>query len=145
MLSPCLACGEPTDGPRCGPCAYELEQITERPTREQRGYDKRWRRLSERARKLQPFCEDCGATTDLTADHSPEAWRRRARGLAVRLQDVAVVCQACNNRRGRARPSPGQPDPRGGTPCRTPGPPAGESDFAREIPYSETQALGGGE
>lgn len=142
-LSVCLGCGEPTEGTRCGPCAYDHEQDTERPTREQRGYDKAWRRLSERARKLQPFCLDCGATTDLTTDHSPEAWRRRARGLSVRLVDVDVVCQACNNRRGRARPSPGQPDPRGVTPCRTPGPPAGESNFASQFPHSETMVSGG--
>ena len=142
-LSVCLGCGEPTEGTRCGPCAYDHEQDTERPTREQRGYDKAWRRLSERARKLQPFCEDCGATENLTTDHSPEAWRRRARGLAVRLQDVAVVCGPCNNRRGRARPSPTDSDPRGVTPGQRPRPPAGESNFASQFPHSETMVSGG--
>ena len=143
MLSVCLGCGEPTEGTRCGPCAYDHERAIERPTREQRGYDKRWRRLSERARKLQPFCEDCGSTTNLTTDHSPEAWRRRARGLAVRLQDVSVVCVACNNRRGRARPSPADSDPRGVTPGQSPRPPAGESKCATVISDSETTIPGG--
>ena len=50
--------GQPTAGTRCP---------------EHRGYDRRWRVLSERARKLQPWCSDCGATEDLQADHSPEA------------------------------------------------------------------------
>ena len=142
-LSPCLGCGEPTEGTRCGPCAYKREQDAERPTREQRGYDRRWRRLSERARRLQRFCSDCGATDDLTTDHSPEAWRRRSRGLAIRLQDVDVVCVACNNRRGRARPSPSDSDPRGITPGQDARPPAGESEFAKVISDSETIVSGG--
>ena len=69
-----------------------------------RGYGSAWQRLSARARRLQPFCSDCGATDDLTADHSPEAWERVAAGLPVRLADVDVVCRGCNSRRGRARP-----------------------------------------
>lgn len=142
-LSVCLGCGEPADGTRCPECKAEHERTTGRPTREQRGYDKRWRRLSERARRLQRFCTDCGTAEDLTADHSPEAWARRARGLSIRLQDVEVVCRPCNSRRGRAKPHTGDSAPRGVTPGQRPRPPAGESEFAFHISHSETMVPGG--
>lgn len=74
-----------------------------------RGYDSRWRRLSERARKAQPWCLDCGSPYDLTADHSPEAWTRHELGLPLRLVDVDVVCRRCNSERGPAR-GPGTVD-----------------------------------
>lgn len=88
---PCLDCGQPTAGTRCP---------------EHRGYDRRWRVLSERARKLQSWCSDCGSTEDLQTDHSPEAWARIAAGKPVRLRDVDVVCGPCNRERGQARPEP---------------------------------------
>jgi hypothetical protein len=53
---------------------------------------------------MQGFCTDCRRTTDLTTDHSPEAWRRKAQGKPIRLVDVDVVCASCNARRGRQRP-----------------------------------------
>lgn len=114
MLStPCIDCGEPTkNGTRCETCSPRFNRV--QPARERthhapkaspakRGYDSAWRRLSERARRLQPFCSDCGARDDLQADHSPEAWERKERGLPIRLQDVDVVCGECNRKRGAAR------------------------------------------
>ena len=97
----CLDCGEPCTGPRCP----DHEQLGPR----RRGYDRTWQLLSERARRLQPFCSDCGTGEDLTCDHSPEAWARRARGQVIRLKDIQVFCRGCNTRRGRSRP--------GGSPC----------------------------
>lgn len=94
----CLECGQPSPEPRC----EDHARPTNRPSRAA-GYDAAWDRLSRRARRLQPFCSDCGATTDLTCDHSPEAWKRKERGLSIRLEDVDVVCRACNSRRGAAR------------------------------------------
>lgn len=102
LLKPCLSCGELSDEPRC----EQHRAIRIRLPKESssaRGYDYAWSQLSKRARKLQPFCSDCGRTDDLTADHSPEAWDRKRRGLIIRLQDIAVVCRACNTRRGAAR------------------------------------------
>lgn len=72
-------------------------------TTKERGYDARWQRLSKRARKLQPFCSDCGSPEDLTADHTIEAWRRYEQGKAIRLKDIDVVCRRCNSERGEAR------------------------------------------
>ena len=67
------------------------------------GYDYQWRKLSERARRMSPQCEDCGSPYDLTADHSVTAWERKAEGKVIRLQDIAVVCRRCNAERGAAR------------------------------------------
>lgn len=102
-LSVCLGCGEPTEGTRCPECRREHERAQERPGATARGYDAAWERLSRQARRLQRFCTDCGATEDLTVDHSPEAWRRQARGLSIRLCDVQILCRSCNSRKGAAR------------------------------------------
>lgn len=66
-----------------------------RPNTADRGYGSAWQRLSRQARELQPWCTDCGAEEDLTADH--------LRWPALSLDDVEVVCRPCNNRRGRLR------------------------------------------
>lgn len=101
MLKPCLVCGELASGTRCA--AHCLPHPPKTKSNKALGYDHRWRRLSERARRVQPFCSDCGTPDDLTTDHSPEAWQRR---LPIRLQDVYVV----GRKRGRARPpAPARP------------------------------------
>ncbi len=111
-LRPCVVCGEPTGSTRCA--SHTLTQ--RKANASARGYDTAWRKLSERARRLQPFCSDCGATEDLQTDHSPQAWQRKAGGHVIRLCDVEVVCGACNRTRGSARgrtPSHPLVDPRG--------------------------------
>lgn len=97
-LRPCLDCGIPADGPRC----TEHTIDTKAPAGA-RGYDGAWKRLSKRARKLQPFCLECGSTEDLQTDHTPEAWQRRAAGKPIRLEDVQVLCGPCNRAAGAAR------------------------------------------
>ncbi|BBY61157.1 hypothetical protein MSAR_42930 [Mycolicibacterium sarraceniae] len=97
-LRPCLDCGEPTSGPRC-----TEHTIDTKPTAHARGYDAAWTRLSKRARRLQPFCTDCGSTEDLQTDHTPQAWARKAAGKPIRLQDVRVLCGPCNRAAGAAR------------------------------------------
>lgn len=114
LRSVCSACGtvyeRERNGSRCPECrparartVGELAHERRRGSTRQRGYDQRWRRLSERARRLQPFCSDCGRPDQLTADHSPTAWERRAAGLPIRLEDIDVVCAPCNAERGPAR------------------------------------------
>ena len=103
----CITCGEPSEATRCTEHHRETRQARRgkpKLTAHQQGYDSRWTRLSKRARKLQPWCTDCGATTELQADHSPEAWERYYAGKAIRLQDIDVVCRDCNNARGQAHP-----------------------------------------
>ncbi|SMX82117.1 hypothetical protein BLIN9172_01733 [Brevibacterium linens ATCC 9172] len=101
-LQPCIECGELSEANRCN--THKLKHRGGKKAHATtRGYDHAWRKLSEQARAMQPFCEDCGAKTDLQADHSPEAWERHEKGLAVRLEDISVVCGDCNRRRGAAR------------------------------------------
>ena len=116
-LRPCLDCGAPSTGPRC-----DVHTVDTKPDATTRGYDAAWTRLSKRARRLQPFCTDCGSTEDLQADHTPEAWQRKAAGKPIRLQDIQVLCGPCNRTAGAARghtatrgktPSRPQPDPIG--------------------------------
>lgn len=101
-MKPCIVCGEPSPEPRC-------EQHSKRPSKTHkestnaRGYGHSWTQLSRRARRLQPWCSDCGTSEDLSCDHSPEAWRRVAAGKPIRLKDIDVVCIRCNIARGKAR------------------------------------------
>lgn len=114
LRSICSDCGvsfeRETSGAKCPECKPTRERTAKRiisesrrGTAKSRGYDAAWTRLSRRARRLQPFCTDCGRQDDLTTDHSPRAWARREAGLPVRLEDVDVVCRACNGDRGPAR------------------------------------------
>lgn len=98
-LTSCIDCGAPSPRAHCEQCRPGQRS---RPSRAA-GYDTAWDALSKRARRLQPWCSDCGTVDDLTCDHSPEAWQRKARGLPIRLADVDVVCRPCNSRRGSAR------------------------------------------
>ena len=107
MQTVCSTCGTPYErgASKRGRCPSCLPPDT-RPGKVNRlasGYDAAWTRLSSRARRLQPFCSDCGRLDDLTADHTPEAWQRKAAGLPIRLRDVDVVCRSCNTARGAAR------------------------------------------
>ena len=101
-MRPCIVCGEPSEETRCWTCARSHDT---KPSARLRGYDGAWDKLSQRARRLQPFCTDCGTREDLTADHSETAWERHDAGLAIRLEDIEVVCRPCNGRRGAARPT----------------------------------------
>lgn len=118
-LSPCLECGTPADGTRCTDCTrvHERTQPDRKGSAAARGYDWQWDQLSRRARRLQPFCSDCGATKDLQADHSEEAWERKALNLPLRLRDIDVVCGPCNRARGAQRPNERPP---GGIPAGQP-------------------------
>lgn len=127
-LRPCITCGEPSDGPRCP--EHTRDWRPKAPAAE-RGYDAAWERLSRRARRLQPWCSDCGATADLQLDHLPIAWERKAKRLRIRLGlDAQVVCGRCNRRRGAARPANTLVTPtRGVTPGRGRKHPRSEAKF----------------
>jgi hypothetical protein len=114
-MSPCLECGSPTNGSRC-----PEHTTAAKGTREARGYDAAWRRLSKRARRLQPFCLDCGSTEGLECDHTPEAWNRYEAGKPIRLQDITIRCGPCNRAAGAAR---GNAVTRGNAPSKPSQPP----------------------
>lgn len=122
MTKPCLVCGVPTDASHCTehqPAPWQHRESSARS----RGYSTSWDKLSRRARRLQPFCTDCGTTDDLQLDHTARTWERIDQGKVVRLKDTGgVVCGPCNVERGAARgrtddqgtgPSRGAPGPRG--------------------------------
>ena len=83
---PCLTCGTLTRNPgsRCRPCE-QAHQRTRNQTRTQ--YTGTWQATSRRARKAQPWCSICGATSDLTLDH----------------EHGQVECRSCNSSHRRNR------------------------------------------
>lgn len=101
----CLTCGEIAERSYCEEHFVEAQRAS-RPAvsgRRRTSGDSRWKRLSRKARKLQPFCSDCGATEDLQLDHTPETWQRIEDRLPIRLEHTGgVVCGPCNRARGDA-------------------------------------------
>lgn len=122
MLKPCIVprCGELSQQSRCP------EHRKDTRNKRERGYDWRWDQLSRQARRLQPFCTDCGATDDLQGDHTPEAWTRKAQSKPIRLRDIVVRCGPCNRAAGSARPGsrratqPGRGQPTDASPVGKP-------------------------
>lgn len=95
-LRPCLTCGTPSDGPRCTNCRPTDTRI--RKDKGQAAYDPVWRKLSIKARTMQPWCQDCGATADLTADHVLP--KSEFPELVHAIENIAIRCRSCNSRRG---------------------------------------------
>ena len=87
----CLGCGTKIPaGSRCPRCAHKANTAS-------RGYGAAWQRLARQAIRSHPWCVDCGATADLTADHLvPLALG----GQRLDPANVAVRCRSCNSRRG---------------------------------------------
>ena len=124
-MKPCIECGTPSPESRC-----DEHQLKDTRDKRERGYDWHWDQLSRRARRLQPFCTDCGRTDNLQLDHLPSAWERKAKGLRIRLGvDAEVVCGPCNVDRGSARPGSARAD-QGGHPEPTRSRPVGKAQRA---------------
>lgn len=130
-LKPCIVCGTPANGSRCPD-----HRTDHKPSARARGYNTAWDRLSKRARRMQPFCLDCGSTEDLQADHLPSAWQRKADGKPIRLQDIAIRCGPCNRAAGPAR---GNTVTRGDAPNEA----RQDSGGSRDSRYTSTQQLEG--
>lgn len=143
VMRPCIECGTVALATRCEDCEVEQQQRREehRGSARQRGYDSPWDRLSRKARRLQPFCTDCGSTVDLTCDHLPSAWERKAQGKPLRLADVDVLCGPCNKARGSSRRGTQRAlaQTRGGPPSDTPPGPPPEAKFGS---HSASEVVG---
>jgi 5-methylcytosine-specific restriction endonuclease McrA len=96
MQRPCIGCGSLIErGSRCGPCTPK------RKTRDtaHAGTDWRWRKISEKLRRLSPFCEVPGCTSkDLTVDHIIPVSERP--DLAKDELNCRVLCRSHNAARG---------------------------------------------
>lgn len=91
----CPGCGVlHSERGRCARCRREANWA--RGSSTARGYDKQHRKLRRLAIAQHPYCADCGATQDLTADHIVP----RSRGGQNVLSNYAVRCRRCNSRRG---------------------------------------------
>lgn len=132
-MTTCLQCGELSDQAYCA--EHRPAEAPKSQSTTERGYGHRWQKLSQRARRIQPFCSDCGTTENLTADHSPEAWERYYAGKTIPLSMIEVVCGECNNRRGPARPG-------GDRSTRSPRGPLWEAKY---LTNSILKDIGGGE
>lgn len=106
---PCIVCGEPGETTRCPEHTRPDTRPRDRVTRNNNA---RWKNLSRRLRRQQPFCSNCGTTTDLTVDHiTPLA----DGGDPYDLDNLDVLCRSCNSAKGR-----------GDTPGRAPSPARGQ-------------------
>jgi 5-methylcytosine-specific restriction endonuclease McrA len=104
-MKPCLACGEPSEGSRCDEHRAEQENAREsRRNVEHPAYGNRtrWKNASRRARAAQPWCLDCGATSNLSVDHIIP-FRERP-DLAYAQDNLAIRCRPCNARKGDTMP-----------------------------------------
>lgn len=102
-MTPCLDCGEPAHGSRCPDHQGDRERVREahRDRHAIRANPARWKNLSARVRRMQPWCTACAATTDLSADHVIPITDRP--DLAYRQENLTVLCRTCNGRKaGRA-------------------------------------------
>ena len=95
ITKPCLACGEPTEGSRCPDCRPPGAADRTHPALK----TARWQRISRRLRKASPFCQACGATTNLHVDHIIPLGEDDS--LAYELLNLRVLCRDCNLGRRR--------------------------------------------
>lgn len=103
LLKPCIKCGVLGPTTTCPDHTIISERYPKDSPRK-RGYTSAWDKLSRRARRLQPFCTNCGTKKDLTLDHSTEAWEAHDAGKPITMSMVQVLCRPCNARKGPARP-----------------------------------------
>lgn len=99
LLRPCTECGELSERSRC----VEHRPKDDRASKRSDAKTTAWTKLSIRARRIQPWCSNCGTTANLEADHSPRAWARQDAGKTVRLCDITVLCGRCNVRAGSSQ------------------------------------------
>lgn len=86
--------GVPGTPPRKGVPVYPVVSTSEkRPSAHRRGYTRAWRAIAAEAIRRQPWCSDCGSTTDLTADHEIPITRG---GLST-IANAVVRCRPCNS------------------------------------------------
>jgi 5-methylcytosine-specific restriction endonuclease McrA len=95
LMRPCLDCGRPIP-PQFKRCALHAKPGNRRDaTTTERGYGAAHQRRARAVIAAHPWCEECGSTHDLTADHIIPLARR-----GNPLGELRVLCRPCNSRRG---------------------------------------------
>jgi 5-methylcytosine-specific restriction endonuclease McrA len=97
IARPCARCGNVIPaGTHCNAC-QPTEQRKAKPRGHVHTNPAQWKTLSARVRRMQPWCLDCGAVTNLSADHllpvsdAPE--------LAYAIENLTTRCLSCNGKR----------------------------------------------
>lgn len=105
-LKPCIAprCGELSEESRC-----PEHRIKYRPksTKRSRNNPTRWKALSRRLRRLQPWCTQCNATEHLTVDHIVPVSVDPDREFDE--SNLQVLCKSCNSQKGTKSTTPEPP------------------------------------
>lgn len=96
-MKPCIVCGIPGEDTRCQEHALKKEVRRDRVTRQNRA---RWKNLSARLRRLQPWCSWCLTGSDLTVDHIIPLEHG---GDPYALTNLQVLCRSCNRAKGLTR------------------------------------------
>lgn len=117
-LTACLDCGEPSPSTRCADCTADRAPRARHDEHRSRSW--KWRRLSARLRKAQPWCSLCSSVDDLTVDHVTPLSHG---GAEYDLDNLRVLCRPCHGAAwaeqspsvtgGVTGPSPGGLRPRG--------------------------------
>lgn len=94
---PCVDCGVVVRATRCKSCARLRERA--RPSRLDRGYDYKWRKLSKELRAIHPFCRQCKSIKDLTVDHIVPLVDLHP-DLRYEISNLQVLCRKCNSSKG---------------------------------------------
>lgn len=98
-MRPCLDCGEPSTASRCDEHrrADLRQRQGERDKTSPHWNRNRWKKLSIRLRRMSPFCELCGSTTQLQIDHIIPVSERP--DLTFVVENLRVLCARCNGAR----------------------------------------------
>lgn len=123
---PCVDCGDViATGTRCDECRTIATPGKFRDRTHAHWNTARWKRLSKRLRRMQPWCSTCGSTNDLTVDHIvPIALRP---DLTYTLSNLDVLCRSCNGRKDAATRT------RGSNPSDLRVPSLGKAEFELQI------------
>jgi 5-methylcytosine-specific restriction protein A len=103
VLKPCITCGVPTTATRCEAHTLPKYDAPGRASRQSRGYDAAWQRLSSKIRAARPWCELCGTSqARLTVDHIIPM----SLGGDNSAGNLRVLCLDCHNRYGATKRRP---------------------------------------
>ncbi|RBP64145.1 HNH endonuclease [Brevibacterium sanguinis] len=103
-LKPCIVCGTPSLDTRCDD--HQLPTHSGTPNVDHPAYANRtrWKNLSRRLRRQQPFCERCGSRDRLSVDHIVRFTDRPE--WAYELPNLRVLCKPCNSELAGVKASP---------------------------------------